>query len=170
MIKQIIYDNEKVNCEVRETTLGCGVRQRTGWIQADDAMLAFDKNQDGKINNGTELFGNNTILKNGTKAANGFEALKEYDENKDGVIDSKDNIYNTLSLWQDTNSDGITDAGELHSLSELGVASIDLNAIATDDYEEQNRIFQTSSFSTPTGETKAINDVWFQSKIQQKAA
>ncbi|MDD4883201.1 MAG: hypothetical protein PHF22_01975, partial [Sulfuricurvum sp.] len=138
-----------------------GVRQRTGWVQSTDALLVFDKNQDGVINNGTELFGNNTILKNGTKAANGFEALKEYDENKDGLIDNRDNIYNTLQLWQDTNSDGVTDTGELHSLSELGVASINLDYATTDDYEEQNRIFQTSTFTTTEGTTQSINDVWF---------
>lgn len=107
--------------------------------------------------------------KNGTKAANGFEALKEYDENKDGVIDAKDNIYNTLSLWQDTDSDGITDAGELHTLSELGVTSINLNATTTTTYEDQNAITHTSTFTQQTTdaqgntitETKTVNDVWF---------
>jgi hypothetical protein len=147
-----------------------GVRQRTGWVQTTDALLTLDKNQDGIINNASELFGNHTTLKNGTKAANGFEALKEYDENKDGVIDAKDNIYNTLSLWQDTNSDGVTDTGELHTLSELGVKSINLGYTKTTDYEEQNRLFQTSSFTTTEGTTQSINDVWFKSQIQQKAA
>ncbi|MDD2780857.1 calcium-binding protein, partial [Sulfuricurvum sp.] len=147
-----------------------GVRQRTGWVQSTDALLVFDKNKDGKINNGSELFGNNTILKNGTKAANGFEALREYDENKDGVIDAKDNIYNTLSLWQDANSDGVTDTGELHTLSELGVASINLNySTNTDTIEERNAINQTSSFTTTDGTTQTINDVWFMTNAQDTA-
>ena len=147
-----------------------GMRERTGWVQSDDALLAFDKNQDGKINNGTELFGNNTLLKNGTKAANGFEALREYDENRDGVIDAKDNIYNALSLWQDTNSDGVSETGELHTLKELGVASINLNYSNTDNLEERNAIKQASTFTTTDGITQSINDVWFKSKIQRKAA
>lgn len=138
------------------TTLGCGVKQRTGWVQNTDALLVFDKNQDGIINDAAELFGNHTTLKNGTKAANGFEALKEYDENQDGVIDSKDNIYNTLQLWQDGNSDGATDTGELHTLKELGVSSINLDYTQTTDYEEQNRLFQTSSFKTTVGETNTL--------------
>ncbi|MDD4950739.1 hypothetical protein [Sulfuricurvum sp.] len=138
-----------------------GTREHTGWVQSDDALLVLDKNQDGKINNGTELFGNNTLLKNGTKAANGFEALKEYDENKDGVIDAKDNIYNTLNLWQDANSDGITDTGELHALSELGVASINLGYTTATDYEENNVLKETSTFTTTEGTTQSINDVWF---------
>lgn len=146
-----------------------GVRQRTGWVQSDDALLVFDKNQDGVINNGSELFGNNTLLKNGTKASNGFEALREYDENKDGMIDAKDNIYNALRLWQDTNSDGVTDSGELHTLSELGVASINLNYATTDDYEEQNRVFETSTFTTTEGITQNINDVWFATESRDTA-
>ena len=147
-----------------------GMRERTGWAQSSDGLLTLDKNRDGIINDGNELFGNNTILKNGTKAANGFEALKEYDENRDGVIDTKDNIYNTLKLWQDTNSDGITDTGEFHTLSELGVASINLGySTNTDTLEERNAINQTSIFTTTDGEAKTINDAWFMTNAQETA-
>jgi hypothetical protein len=147
-----------------------GVKQRTGWVQTTDALLVLDKNKDGIINNGSELFGNNTTLKNGTLAANGFEALREYDENKDGVIDSKDTIYNSLQLWQDTNSDGITDTGELHTLKELRVASINLGySTNTDTLEERNTINQTSSFTTIAGDTNAINDVWFMTNTEDTA-
>lgn len=126
-----------------------------------------NKNRDGKINNGTELFGNNTILKNDTKASNGFEALAQYDNNHDGVIDKNYAFYNSLSAWVDTNQDGITYSGELHSLSELGVTSINLNATTTTAYEEQNAITHTSSFTQQSTdangntltETKVINDV-----------
>ncbi|MDD2800342.1 MAG: calcium-binding protein [Methylococcales bacterium] len=108
-----------------------GIREKTGWIQSTDALLAFDKNQDGIINDGSELFGNNTTLANGTKADNGFTALAQYDNNQDGVIDKNDAVYDSLSAWVDTNQDGVTDTGELHTLSELGVTSINLNATTT---------------------------------------
>ena len=143
-----------------------GMRERTGWVQSEDALLVFDANQNGIVDNGSELFGNNTYLSNGTKAANGFEALAQYDENKDGVIDSNDNIYNILQLWQDTNSNGTTDAGELHSLGELGVASINLSYATVDALEERNSIFQTSIFTTTGGDTQIINDVWFDTDAQ----
>ncbi len=154
-----------------------GTRERTGWIQADDGILVFDKNQDGMINNGNELFGNNSTLKNGTKAANGFEALREYDENKDGMIDSKDNVYNTLRVWQDGNGDGISQTSELKTLSDLGVKSIGTVYANIEAYDAQNVARQRSFFTTETldtdGNTVAsggnIDDVWFMTNTQDTA-
>ncbi|MCX6075162.1 MAG: hypothetical protein NTY39_12630 [Campylobacterales bacterium] len=154
-----------------------GLREKTGWIQSTDALLAFDKNRDGLINDGSELFGNYTTLANGTKASKGFEALAQYDNNHDGVIDKNDSVYNALSAWIDSDQDGVTDNGELHSLSELGVTSINLNATATTAFEDQNAITHTSSFTQQTTdaqgntitETKTVNDVWFIDELQRKA-
>ncbi len=143
-----------------------GMRERTGWVQSEDALLVLDLDHNGTIDNGSELFGNNTYLPNGTKASNGFEALAQYDENKDGIIDNSDNIYHVLQLWQDSNSNGTTDTGELHSLSELGVASINLSYAAIDALEERNSIFQSSTFTTSEGEAGIINDVWFDTDAQ----
>ena len=67
------------------------MRFMISWIQSSNALLTFDKNHDGII---SELFGNYTTLSNGTKASNGFEALKQYDNNHDGVIDKNDSVYN----------------------------------------------------------------------------
>jgi hypothetical protein len=58
---------------------GNGFAETTGWVDKNDGLLVLDKNGNGKIDNGTELFGNNTLLANGQKAANGFEAMKQYD-------------------------------------------------------------------------------------------
>jgi hypothetical protein len=124
--------------------------------------------------NGESMIKRMIYDKNGTKAANGFEALKEYDENKDGVIDAKDNIYNSLQLWQDSNSDGVTDTGELHTLNELGVASINLDYSTATDYEKNNTIHQTSSFTqvstdaqgNTTTQTNTVNDVWFMTNTE----
>lgn len=143
-----------------------GIREKTGWIQSTDALLAFDKNQDGIINDGSELFGNYTTLANGTKASNGFEALAQYDNNHDSVIDKNDSVYNVLSAWIDTNQDGVTDTGELHSLSELGVTSINLNATATTTYEDQNAITHTSSFTQQTTDAEGNVVVWFDRYIK----
>ena len=73
-----------------------GMAERINWIQGDDAVLAYDKNEDGIINDGTEVFGDNTVLQNGKKAINGFEALAEFDSNEDGIINAGDEHFGQL--------------------------------------------------------------------------
>ena len=92
-------------------------KEATSWIDKGDAFLALDKNSNGLIDNGNELFGNHTISNtrfgeqeaNNDTSINGYEALKAYDLN--GDIDSKDEIYDKLVLWKDSNQNAITDKG-----------------------------------------------------------
>ncbi|WP_421716862.1 calcium-binding protein [Arcobacter arenosus] len=137
-----------------------GFKERTGWVQKDDGLLALDLNQNGTIDNGKELFGNHTLLENGTKASNGFEALVQYDLNKDGFIDSKDSIYDALSIWQDKNSDGISQSNELTSLRNQQIDSISLDLKEVSEKENYNLISHESAF-LQNGEVKSIKDVWF---------
>ena len=101
-----------------------GFAQLTDWVGPSDYLLALDRNSNGQIDNGNELFGNNTLLADGNKTAHGFQALAELDENKDGVVDANDAAFATLHLWQDANSNGITEEGELFTLEALNVASL----------------------------------------------
>ena len=106
-----------------------GLLGATGWASANDGMLVHDINHDGRINNGSELFGNGTLLADGNHAANGFAALAQFDSNHDGRIDAQDAVFNALQVWQDSNSDGVSQATELHTLVSLGIASINLDAL-----------------------------------------
>ena len=105
---------------------GNGFAQQSGWVHSDDGLLVLDRNGNGLIDNGSELFGNNTQLSGGANAANGFAALAELDGNGDGVIDANDAAFGDLRVWRDMNGNGRADAGELFTLSELGIASLNV--------------------------------------------
>ena len=109
---------------------GDGTKTGTGWVQAGDGLLVLDKNGNGQIDNGSELFGIDTVLSNGQKAANGFAALADLDANHDGVFNAGDTTYSQVRVWQDANQDGLSQAGELKTLAALGITGINLNALA----------------------------------------
>lgn len=123
--------------------------ERVAWTSAigGDAFLCRDRNGDGVIGDGRELFGNATPLANGHKAPNGFVALQEFDTpslggNGDGQLDSSDRIWETLRLWIDTNHDGVSQPSELITLSQASVVSIDLHYIRSAYSDENGNLFR----------------------------
>ncbi len=120
---------------------GTGNLVQMGWTArgSDDGFLALP-GTDGLVHSGKQLFGNFTAQPV-SSAPNGFAALAVYDDpknggNGDGLIDSKDSIFEFLRIWVDTNHDGISQPEELHTLPSLGVNSISLS------YKESRRTDQ----------------------------
>ena len=141
---------------------GDSFKELSGAIASDDGLLVLDINGDGQINSGAELFGNNTLLDDGELAENGFLALAELDSNDDGIIDAEDSRYAELRVWRDIDQDGVADDGELLTLEDAGVQS--LNTI----YSEQsytdafgNQHLQVGSYTNTAGEVRTMTDVWF---------
>lgn len=133
---------------------GDGIREKLSWTSADsdDAWLALDRNNDGMITTGQELFGNFTPQppppRNGSK--NGFIALAEYDKlakggNSDGKINQQDLIFGSLRLWRDANHDGISEQSEIFELRTLEVRAIDLDYLPSRRTDEHGNRFKYRS-------------------------
>ena len=87
---------------------GDGLKTGTGWVRADDGWLVLDRNSNGTIDNGGELFGVDTTKSDGRKATDGFDALSDLDSNQDGVFDAKDSRFKDVRVWRDLNQDGVS--------------------------------------------------------------
>jgi len=140
---------------------GDGAIDRTGWVAPGEGLLARDLSGDGVINDGSELFGTATRLPDGSLAQEGFQALAALDTNADGRVGTSDSAFAELRVWLDADSDAVTDPGELKTMAEAGVRSIELNPRTISQFDEGNLIGLTSSFESTEGQTREIVDVWF---------
>jgi hypothetical protein len=140
---------------VRFDLNGDGIKELTAFANGGDGVLVLDRNGNGVIDSGKELFGD----QNG--AANGFAELAKYDENLDRAIDAKDTVFDQLRVWVDRNSDGISQQAELLTLMDAGIRSIGLSTRETDDRVNGNRIAQKGCFMRMDGSRGITADAMF---------
>lgn len=130
-----------------------GKQNNTAWVQGGTAMLVYDRNGNGKIDNGAELFGD----QNGS--AHGFGELAKYDSNSDGRINRLDPIFKALRLYQDMNGNGKIDEGELFTLPELGIKALKLDFFQVDEKINGNSLILRGSFEREDGSVGEMSDV-----------
>lgn len=168
---------------------GDGYAEKVGWAAPTDGMLAIDLDESGTINNGAELFGSQfplTYLVSDNWDAfineeNGFAKLAKYDlvangGNNDGAITSADSVWSDLVMWQDANSDGVSQSGEMLTLGSFGITSIDVSAYELENFNglssgtpfsriiQGNTVTHTGTFTMNSVEREVV-DVWFSSDL-----
>lgn len=133
---------------------------RTAWPSAGDALLAMDRDGDGKITSSWELFGEARLWF--MRIENGFERLRELDANADGVVDARDPMFGHLRAWRDADRDGESDAGELLPLADAGVTALPLAHDVSDARDAAGNAHRlVGSFRRADGTTGQMIDVWF---------
>ena len=134
-----------------------GKADQIAWT-SDDGILAYDIDGNGLIDNGSEMF---TPDFNGGAFASGVAALASLDSNGDGKIDASDDAFSKLSVWVDANNNGVSDEGELSSLTDHGVTSISLTTNQTGGTEDDQTIFAEGEFTFADGSTGNFVEVGF---------
>jgi len=128
-----------------------GLKEWTAWTApaGDEAFLALDRNFNGTIDSGMELFGDRTPQPI-SSYPNGFEALLLYDQsayggNGDGVISAADLIFSSLILWRDANHDGVSQRSEIQPVSGSFLRAIDLEYILSRRQDRHGNLLRWAS-------------------------
>lgn len=140
-----------------------GIPDRLGWT-AGGASLSFvvtDLNDNGVVDDGSELFGIGTLLPNGARAANGFEALRQHDVNGDSVIDGADPIWTSLRLWTDRNHDAVSQQSELVAIGASEVTALELDFREVGKRDAYGNTLRYQAFSRIGAARKPFYDVFF---------
>ena len=144
-----------------------GTPDRLAWTKGngDDAFLCLDRNRNGRIDDGTELFGFATPLLSGQPARIGYRALADLDRvelggNGDGTIDEEDAMFGSLCVWNDLNRNGVSEQAEIQPAAAAGVVALEYQFRTTrlrDSFGNLFRYVSRGEFRTPAGRSRT----WF---------
>jgi Ca2+-binding RTX toxin-like protein len=136
---------------------GDGVRERTGWLAGSDGLLAYDANSDGVISQRDEIRFKGYVA----GARTDLEGLAAFDSNKDGQLSADDQQWSKFAVWQDANEDGEQTAGELRTLQQRGIASIQLHSDNVLRKVAGNTVYGIGTYSRIDGSSAKLADVRF---------
>ncbi len=140
-----------------------GFAESSSWVGEDDGILAFDKDNNGYIDDGNEIFGDNYIKSDGSKATSGFDALSDFDSNHDGVINSQDEKYSQLKILKGD--------GSLLTLEEAGIESINLNSTVSNIVDASgNTQLTTGTYTKTDGTSGELGDYSLQNDKMDSVA
>lgn len=145
---------------------GDGIADDTGWTSSRDGFLVIDRNDNGRIDDGTEL----SFHLDAPEARSAMQGLASFDANGDGLVSVLDERFGELKIWVDTDHDGRSDTGELRALADHGIVSISLRAAASEDANKvgRNVLLSTAVFNLADGSTGTLGDVAFGFKPKHK--
>ena len=148
-----------------------GIANHVQWVKpgGDEAFLAVDRNGNGVVDNGGELFGAGTpMVFESREAPNGFVGLAQYDSpalggNDDGYITSADAIWPALRLWRDKNADGVSTPDEMFTPERLGILSFDTIPRFAKRYDAAGNVLPYWAWAATQGRPKraVMVDVYF---------
>ncbi|MEP0069918.1 putative Ig domain-containing protein [Pyruvatibacter sp.] len=139
---------------------GDGETERTGWAAADDGLLVFDKDMDGAATDIDEI----SFVGYKEGARTDLEGLRAFDTNGDGLLDAGDAQFGAFKVWRDQNQNGVSEAGELQSLTAAGISAIELKSDETVRVVGDNVSFGLGSFHKSDGTTGTLSDTAFGSE------
>ncbi len=133
-----------------------GKTDRTAFVRGNDAYLALDRDGNGAIDDGRELFGDQH------GARNGFEELARFDDNRDGLIDRTDSVFERLRLLYDRNGDNQVGRSEWSSLTDQGIEAIDLRYLTGNRVDDTrgNSLAERSAYVRSNGQRGQVFDAW----------
>ena len=133
---------------------GDNIGEEIDWIAPTDGLLMHDSNNNGQVDGIDELFGNATV--------DGFEELSGFDTNGDGKVNSEDDNFSQIKVWQDINGNNISDAGELKTLEELGINEFVLAGRGQETEVHNSTIQKIGHIVKTDGTTADMADIFFQ--------
>ncbi|MCW2393507.1 beta strand repeat-containing protein [Sphingobium sp. B11D3A] len=130
-----------------------GSLEHVGWVNAHDGLLVYDANQNGIADGVGELFGSAHV--------DGFDELKTINANGDNKIDALDPAFANLLVWKDINADGVSTAGEMLTMAQAGIASLNLSYSTSGTTVGGNKIARLGSYTRTVGGQRQMGSIWF---------